>query len=162
MLKLMKYEQAHHELIENYLLSDSHLRFTSLPAEAVAAPAPLRTHILAMDAGQLVTFFSLDLGEDAFRLSQNKYAILVRSFSTDARYQGRGYAKRTLQLLPTFLKDNFPYVDKVVLAVNCKNAAAQGLYTGCGFTDTLRRCEGRTGSLIIMQKELVSIKQYIS
>src|SRR5699024_2005771 len=108
-------------------------------------PAPLRTHILAMDDGQLVTFFSLDLGEDAFRLSQNKYAILVRSFSTDARYQGRGYAKRALQLLPAFLKDNFPYVDKVVLAVNCKNVAAQGLYTGCGFIDTLRRCKGRTG-----------------
>src|SRR5699024_10109192 len=84
-MELLKYDQAYHELIENYRLSENNLRFTIRPRNAVASKAPSRTHILVMEAGRLVTFFTLDYGEDAQRFAQHDHAILIRSFSTDIR-----------------------------------------------------------------------------
>jgi len=159
-MELLKYDQAYHELIENYRLSENNLRFTIRPRNAVASKAPSRTHILVMEAGRLVTFFTLDYGEDAQRFAQHDHAILIRSFSTDIRHQGKGYAKKALQLLPQYITKQHTNITDMVLAVNIQNHTAQKLYERCGFLDTYQRCEGRNGPLIIMQKKVVEAKQY--
>lgn len=160
-MELLTYNDAYQELIENYRLSENHLRFTRLPQVAVASKDPSRTHMLAMQAGELVTFFTLSRGEIAQQLAQNEQAILISSFSTDARHQGNGYAKEALQLLPMYIQSYFPDINEVVLAVNCQNNAAQGLYAGCGFFDTYERCEGRCGTVNIMKMEIVREKQLV-
>ena len=72
----------------------------------------------------LVTFFVLHKKEGVRPYSKNPNAILLRTFSTDFRYQGKGYALKTLLLQPEFVKENFKDINEIVLAVNLKNEAA--------------------------------------
>ena len=49
-----------------------------------------------------------------------------------------------------YVKNNFPYINEIVLAVNIANTAAQNLYKKCGFTDYGVRRQGPKGELIVM------------
>lgn len=102
------------------------------------------------ERGEARHFFDLHKGEGTKPYSTNDKAILLRAFSTDYRYQGKGYAKQALQLLPAFVKENFHEINEIVLAVNVRNEAAQGLYKKCGFVDEGVREMGPKGELIIM------------
>jgi RimJ/RimL family protein N-acetyltransferase len=103
-----------------------------------------------MEKGKLVTFFVLHKNEGVKPYSNNIHAILLRAFSTDFRYQGMGYAKKALMLLPPFVKVNFKEINEIVLAVNVQNVVAQKLYQKCGFIDNGVRKMGKKGELIIM------------
>ncbi|MGX6979792.1 GNAT family N-acetyltransferase [Vagococcus elongatus] len=76
--------------------------------------------------------------------------MLLRSFSTDSRYIKRGYAKKTLRLLPQYMLEKHPAVNEVVLAVNVRNTVAQKLYLTCGFKDEGVRVEGPKGELLVL------------
>lgn len=47
--------------------------------------------------------------------------MLLRGSSTDFYHQGKGYAKKSLMLLPGFIHNECSYIDEIVLAVNVKN-----------------------------------------
>ena len=85
---------------------------------------------------KLVTFFVLDAGPQKADYTDENDALLLRSFSTDARFLRRGYAKEALRLLPNFVKTHFPATKQIVLAVNKKNSAAKKLYYSVGFVDS--------------------------
>jgi ribosomal protein S18 acetylase RimI-like enzyme len=102
----------------------------------------------------LYYFFVLDEGKDVDLYTSNQQALLLRTFSTDARYQGRGYAKQVLQLLPVFVQEHFPEANELVLAVNQRNLPAQKLYERSGFCYTNRHVAGPAGEQLVMSLPL--------
>lgn len=155
-LELYIYNDSFKDLIEQYQLTDEQLEFTGTPKECLELSREdcNRHSILAIDEGELVVFFVLHQHEGIKPYSNNEHAILIRAFSTDYRYQGKGFAKKALTLLPDFVKRNYKDINEIVLAVNVKNVAAQGLYMKCGYRDNGGRVMGIKGELIVMSYEL--------
>jgi RimJ/RimL family protein N-acetyltransferase len=155
-MQLYFYDERYKNLIEQYLLSEEQLRFTGTPTECIklSNEDPDRYSILAMAQENLVTFFNLHKNEGVKPFSNNDRSILLRAFSTDFRHQGKGYAKNVLLQLPSFVKEHFIEMNKIVLAVNLQNTIAQGLYKKCGFIDEGERRMGSKGELIIMSYHL--------
>lgn len=151
-MNLMKYERNLKDQIDNYILSEEQLQYTGTPSNAVELGNIdfYRHAILAINNNDLVTFFVLHENDGVKPYSENANAILLRTFSTDNRHQGKGYAKQSLLLLPEFVKEQFKHINEIVLAVNVKNLAAQTLYKKCGFIDEGVRKMGKKGELIIM------------
>ena len=155
-MQLNFFDEKYKNLIEQYQLSEDQRQFTATPTECIklSNEDPDRYSILAMVQDNLVTFFNLHKNEGVKPYSNNDRSILLRAFSTDFRYQGKGYAKNVLLKLPTFVKEHFNQVDEIVLAVNLQNTVAQGLYKKCGFIDEGERRMGNKGKLIIMRHHL--------
>lgn len=151
-MELFEYEVRYKKIIENYALSEEQLQFTGNPKECVElSEADENRHsILAIENNELVTFFVLHENKGVKPYSENPNAMLLRSFSTDYNYQGKGYAKQSLILLPGFVRKEYPHINEIVLAVNVKNIAAQSLYKKCGYIDEGMRKMGKKGELIIM------------
>lgn len=151
-MNLTLYTEQYKPLIDNYRLTEEQLRFTCTPKESIerSTKEKDRYNILVIEDEQLVTFFVLHRNEGVVPYSDNNHAILLRGFSTDDRHQGKGYAKKTLQLLPQFVKKEFPQINEIVLAVNIANIGAQSLYKKCGFVDKGFRVMGEKGELIVM------------
>lgn len=151
-MNLIRYERNLKDKIDNYNLSEEQLQYTGTPSNAVELGNldSNRHAILAINNNDLVTFFVLHENEGVKPYSENSNAILLRTFSTDYRHQGKGYAKQSLLLLPKFIKGEFKHINEIVLAVNVKNLAAQTLYKKCGFIDEGVRKMGKKGELIIM------------
>lgn len=150
------YKDRFHNAIEQYQLTEEQLRFTGKPIDCIELSNgdSDRFSILAMQEDKLVNFFVLHKNEGVKPYSNNNNSILLRAFSTDFRYQGKGYAKKALMLLPAFVMENFIQINEIVLAVNLKNEAAQGLYKKCGFVDEGVRKMEKKGELIIMSYHL--------
>ncbi|MFD1900455.1 GNAT family N-acetyltransferase [Enterococcus termitis] len=87
--------------------------------------------------------------------ADNEHAVLLRTFSTDHRYQGKGYAKKALRLLHDFTKKLFPTADEIILAVNKKNISAQTLYKKSGFVPMDKIVEGAAGPQYVMTLSLL-------
>ena len=151
-MELFIYKEAFRPAIEQYQLSEEQLEFTGTPLDAIelAQGNHDRHCILAIEEGNPVTFFVLHEQEGPKSYSDNSRAILLRTFSTDFRYQGKGYAKQSLVLLPDFVRAHFPHMNEIVLGVNLRNTAAQTLYQRCGFIDEGRRMLGKRGEQIVM------------
>lgn len=151
-MKLMFYEDSAQSLIEEYTITDEQLRYTKSPQENIelARQDHSRHAILAMDGDKLVTFFVLHEKDGVKPYTSNDKALLIRSFSTDYYEQGKGYAKKALQLLPDFVRQHFPHINELVLGVNVPNKAAQALYTKCGFVDEGRRVMGFRDEIKVM------------
>jgi len=144
-------DKFYHHIIE-YQLSEEQLMYTDTPFNSIQLQKDdsNRSSILAIENDQLVTFFVLHKNEGVKPYSNNSNAILLRAFSTDYRYQGKGYAKKSLLLLPSFITKHFRDINEIVLAVNVKNEVAQNLYKKCGFIDEGVRKMGRKGELMIL------------
>jgi RimJ/RimL family protein N-acetyltransferase len=146
------YDARFSHAIDQYQLSEEQLRFTGEPKDCIklSNEDSERYSTLAIENDQLVTFFVLHINEGVKPYSENNHAILLRAFSTDFRHQGKGYAKKALMMLPSFVKENFREINEIVLAFNLGNEAAQELYRKCGFIDKGERRMGPKGELIIM------------
>jgi len=155
-MQLYFYNERYESKINDYMITKEQLRFTIAPKECLelAKEDNERYPILAIKDEQLVTFFVLHMNKGVKPYSNNEEAILIRSFSTDFRYQEQGFAKTTLRLLPQFVKRNFNKINEMILAVNLQNKAAQSLYKKCGFVDEGERRMGSKGELIIMSYHL--------
>ena len=151
-MQLYTYDDRFKNEVEAYELSEEQLRYTGHPKDCIklSEEDSNRYSILAMEEDELVTFFVLHKNEGVKPYSTNNNSILLRAFSTDFRFQGRGYAKKALMLLPQFVRENFKEMNEIVLAVNIQNVKAQELYKKCGFIDNGVRKMGRKGELMIM------------
>lgn len=155
-MQLNFYNEKFRNAVDQYILTDEQLRFTGMPADSIklSNEDSDRHSILALKGDTLVTFFVLHKNEGVKPYSNNQNAILLRAFSTDSRYQGKGYAHTALTSLPDFVKEYFGEINEIVLAVNLQNEAAQRLYQKCGYIDEGERRMGTKGELIIMSYHL--------
>ena len=85
---------------------------------------------------QEVGFFSLRPGmSDEIEQLRRRDSCTLWSFFIDSKFQGRGIAKEALGRILPLAKEYFPSVERIGLSVNCRNAAAYGLYAKAGFED---------------------------
>jgi RimJ/RimL family protein N-acetyltransferase len=105
--------------------------------------------------GLAVGLFQLNTGLEKMDYGTNTNAILLRSFSLNPTFQGKGIAKEVLRQLPDFIRRNFPEVNEVLLSVNKRNSHAHRLYSDAGFTDTGRLMNGPFGEQHILSFKLI-------
>src|SRR5699024_2852574 len=125
MIEFVKYSKEYAPFIHCYQLTNDDLRFTTLPRDAMESSNPTISHILVMDQVQLVTFFSLEENKGTGPFTGYSEALIIRSFSTDTRFQGLGYGQAVFQLLPDFMERHFPAFTELVLAVNTENRSEE-------------------------------------
>ncbi|MBX5320002.1 MULTISPECIES: GNAT family N-acetyltransferase [Staphylococcus] len=135
-IKAYKSELYHQVANLEVLESDS--KFTKTPLENIksAQEDADRHPTLVMKDGVCVAFFTLHEGDGPKDYTDNSQAIFFRSFSVDQRYRGRGIGKRTIELLPSYVKDCYPHINEITLAVNTDNKRAIDLYQQAGYQHT--------------------------
>lgn len=106
---LKKYTDDFSTMIQQYQLNDEQLLFTGTPEIPIkiALVNPFIHPIVGIDNGRLTNFFVLDEKKDVALYTTNEQAILLRSFSTDERYQGCGYAKAYYERYPNLFDSIF-------------------------------------------------------
>lgn len=138
-------------MLKDYDLTEEQLRFTATPMGSIekAEKEPDRFPVVILDGENIAGYFALHTNEGPRPYSRNPHAILLRSYSIRDSYQGRGIAQESMRLLPSYVREHFPEVNEIVLAVNYQNTAAQHIYQKAGFTDTGTRVMGRSGEQFI-------------
>ncbi|RHW37219.1 GNAT family N-acetyltransferase [Neobacillus notoginsengisoli] len=146
------YQEHHRPSFEDYNLPEEQLKYTAVPLEEVkkCAEDSKRHPVVILHNGVPAGFFVLHESEGIREHSENPTAILLRGYSVSARHQGKGIARRSLELLPGFVKRNFPGKSEIVLAVNHANLAAQHVYVKAGFSDRGRRVVGPIGEQFVL------------
>lgn len=134
----------------DYILPEHQARFADVPRQIFATNTTLphdKLPVVMRYQDEAIGFFILDTGADLAKYSDNPNAVLLRAYSLNPAYQGRGLAQMSLSagvLLP-FFRQHFGDADELVLAVNHANVSAQKLYLATGFQDSGRRVQGAFG-----------------
>lgn len=151
-IQLVKYTNHYKPFISNYHLPPDKLQFTCYPLEKINDPTLSKEtlHVLILNLDTPVGYFALESGEKVLKYTKNINARLLTSFSINNDFQGNGYAKQSLHLLPNFVNKNFKDVNEVVLGVNKRNTAAINLYNKTGFLDHNEIFLGPSGEQHIM------------
>ncbi|WP_068786139.1 GNAT family N-acetyltransferase [Paenibacillus phocaensis] len=136
--QLRFYTEHDFEALQRFELTSEQVTYTAMPSKALEAAAqdPNRYPVVIQSAeAEIVGFFVLHRNAELPSLVDNPRVLLLRALSVDFRQQGKGYAKSAMLQLPAFVREHFPEVDEIVLAVNVQNHAAQQLYLQVGFED---------------------------
>ncbi|MCA1029660.1 GNAT family N-acetyltransferase [Bacillus timonensis] len=155
-IHLSFYKPEHEKALLQFHLPDELKKFTALPSEVLqlSIEDKNRYPIVILNGDTPVGFFVLHHGPDIQKHSMNGKAILLRAFLIDQKHHGKGYAKKGMEALPSFVKENLPAFNEVVLAVNFQNPVAKRLYEKAGFVDNGGRLEGRIGMQYILHLAL--------
>jgi RimJ/RimL family protein N-acetyltransferase len=150
-VSLAFYKPEYKQMLLNYSLSEEQQRYTALPVDALqkCESEPDRHPIVILYGHQPAGFFVLHGWEGVKAFSDNKEAILLRAYSVNSPFQGRGIASQSIKLLSPFVKEHFRDVNEVILAVNHENTVAQSVYKKGGFKDKGIRAMGREGEMFI-------------
>ncbi len=101
-----------------------------------------------------IGFFILDTGADKFNITDNQNAVLIRSFSINPNFQGKGYGKLAMKLATDFVKEHLPTINELVLSVNCRNIRAYQVYLKAGYQDTGKTIIGVAGKQHVLSLPL--------
>ncbi|UOR11893.1 GNAT family N-acetyltransferase [Halobacillus amylolyticus] len=147
LLKLTEYTTDYEQAVASFYLPKQQLQFTRYPIEKITDPALSESthHILIVNEDRPVGYFALEDGGKLFKYTNNLQARLLTCFSIDSRYQGKGYAKKGLNLLPAFILNHLHHINEVVLGVNERNKPAISLYKKVGFIDNNEILVGKKG-----------------
>lgn len=151
-MKLQFYQASatDNQQIKDYLLEDD--TYTAHPSELIKTNKPERSLIKIHAEETLVGFFAIDLNAMPEFCTQEH--VVIRALSISEAHRRKHYAKEALESLPLFLKQHFPQVKTILLAVNHANQSGQNLYKKVGFHDTQKRKFGQLGEQFIFKKEL--------
>lgn len=150
------YANIDYAAISSYRLPDEQAIYTSMPVDVVEAfqkDSANQPFVIYVDQA-LVGCFALYTEPKGNVYTANEKALLLKSFSIDSRYQKRGYALRTLQILPELAKRLYSQKDEIILTVHYTNTPAQNLYRKAGFVDKGLRYEGEYGEEWIMHMDV--------
>lgn len=157
MIQLKFFEQKDFPGV-NYTLDENQLQYTAT-AEQALKKIEEREDTLAFPITILKDehpcgFFVLDFGDDKLELTNNKQAMLLRSFSVNPEFQGKGIGKEAMIKVEEFVRENFKDCDEIVLAVDQGNISAFQLYGNTGYHYEGKNRIGRSGPQYIMHKKL--------
>ncbi len=157
MIQLKFYEQKDFPGV-NYALDENQLQYTA-SAEQALQRIEEREDTLAFPITILKDedpcgFFVLDFGDDKLELTDNKDAMLLRSFSINPEMQGKGIRTAAMIQVDEFVRENFKDCEEIVLAVNQNNISAYQLYRKVGYHYEGKTRIGRSGPQYIMYKKL--------
>jgi GNAT superfamily N-acetyltransferase len=152
LVQLIKYKKYYEPFISNFHLPPEKLQFTCYPLEKINDPNLSKDsiHVLILNKDIPVGYFALESGEKVLKYTKNLNARLLTAFSINHDFQGNGFAKKGLHLLPGFVSRNLKNVNEIVLGVNKRNTAAINLYKKTGFVDHNEVFIGPSGEQHIM------------
>lgn len=155
-ITLSFFKTEHNALLANYQLNEEQKRYTALPFDALEkCDIDRDRHPVVIHYGNEVGgFFVLHGWGGVKQFSENQDAILLRAYSVNASFQGRGIASNSMSLLPSFVREHFPSKNEIILAVNHSNKIAQHVYLKGGFKDKGNRAMGREGEMFILHMDL--------
>jgi len=150
------FKPEYNGLLEDYQLLEGQMKYTALPLDALEKcdVDPGRHPVAILYGKKLAGFFVLHGWDGAKAYSDNQDAILLRAYSVNAVFQGKGVAKSSMRLLPSFVKKNFPSTNEIILAVNHANNIAQHVYFKGGFIDKGIRAMGNEGEMLILHMDV--------
>lgn len=139
-----------------YELPKEQLEFSGMPQDIIDRDKenPLKHLVIIQARNEAAGFLVLDESEDRKKYSNNPNALLLRGFSVNPKFQGRGIATGSIYALQEFSKSEFPNFDEVVLGVNARNKPAIRLFKKAGFEDTGRRFMRTSGEQIVMSMRI--------
>ncbi|MCM3764550.1 GNAT family N-acetyltransferase [Neobacillus niacini] len=145
------FNEKYRSYLEDYYLSEDQVKFTAHPLDALLAckKDPTRFPVVIFYNDLPAGFFVLHGWEGVKEYWDNRAAILLRGYSVNTAFQGRGIAQKSMALLPEFVKQHFPDRNEIILSVNHGNALAQHVYKKSGFVDKGVRTMGSKGELHI-------------
>lgn len=157
MVHLKFYEQKDFPGVD-YALDENQLQYTASAGQALQRieerEDTLAFPITILKDEDPCGFFVLDFGDDKLELTDNKDAMLLRSFSINPELQGKGIGKTAMIQVDEFVRENFKDCDEIVLAVNQNNISAYQLYRKVGYQYEGKIRIGRSGPQYIMYKKL--------
>ncbi|MGE8207789.1 GNAT family N-acetyltransferase [Heyndrickxia sp. NPDC080065] len=153
-VELHVYKPEFFDALKDFNLPKEQEQFTALPSEMLEVSHE-RHPIVILSDNEPVGFFVLHSSARVKEYTDNPDAMLLTAFSVNHLHQGKGFAKKGLQQLNTFIHQEFPTCNEVVLAVNKRNIPAQKLYEKVGYEDTGRRKMGKIGEQLIFSLSLV-------
>ncbi len=161
MVTIAVYQPDYFDALTAYRLNEEQSQFSRIPAQVLTDAEIMsntrRFHYCIVFDEQPVGFFSLDFSNDRLIYTSNIDAVLLRSFSVNPAFQGKGIAKTALLQLPAFVKQHFPATTEIVFGVNARNTSAYQLYLKTGYSDSGSIYEGIKGPQYVMFKKLEEI-----
>lgn len=147
------YEDQDYQSIIQYSLPREQALYTSMPADVIETfrNDAFNQPFIICNGDVLVGCFALYTDASGNIYTNNKNAILLKSFSIDARHQKKGYAYQALRMLPSVVKNNYQDKDEIILTVHETNAAAISLYKKAGFVYRSKNYDGEYGIERIFQ-----------
>lgn len=157
MLSLIPYTSSHFTSL-SYQLNEEQAQFTTSIDDCINQRKDLDDSDKSIIVIQLdeipIGFFILDKGIDRLQLTENPKSLLMRSYSINPEYQGKGYGKKVMQLLTDYIKQHDDLIEELVLSVNLKNQHAYHVYLKSGFEDTGKKITGIKGLQYILSKKI--------
>ena len=156
MLQLVSYNEKYYEPL-NYKLLPEQVEFTSSIDQCKRwGLFDFQKSVITImyNDEPIGFFFILDKGNDKFKLTDNKFAILLRSFFPKPNLSGKGLGKKSVLLITDLLKQKYPETNEIVLSVNVRNISAYNTYLNTGFVDTEKYVEGIMGQQHILSKKI--------
>lgn len=158
MVELIPYQSAHFEELNSFQLDEIQSQFTASVYQNIverkieSIPGKFPVTILYDEIP--VGFFILDDSEEKLIFTADENAVLLRSLSLNPNYQGKGVGKQTMILIDDYVRNQFPKITHITLAVNTKNEHAIQLYLKTGYQDTGRTYDGFIGPQFIFSKQV--------
>ena len=157
MLVLIAYQPTHF-LSLSYQLNDEQSQFTTSIDYCIHERKDLEDpdkSIIVIELDEKpIGFFILDKGTDRLQLTTNSNSILIRSYSINPEYQGKGYGKKVMELLENYINQLEDPINELVLSVNFENKHAYQVYLKSGFEDTGSEIIGIRGPQHVLQKKI--------
>ncbi|WP_251550702.1 GNAT family N-acetyltransferase [Neobacillus muris] len=155
-IRLEFYCPAYKQQMENYILPEDQAQFSAKPLDALAAcdEDDERFPVMILSDHSLAGFFVLHESGGVKDYYNNKKALLLRAYSVNPSFQGKGIAQQSLKMLPAFVRTQFPDKTEVILCVNVKNTLAQHVYKKSGFEDRGLRVMGTKGEMFVYHMNL--------
>lgn len=157
MISLIPYISSHFSSL-SYRLDEQQAQFTTSIDDCVNQRKDLEDSDKSIVVIQLgvtpIGFFILDKGVDRLQLTKNLKSLLIRSYSINPEYQGRGYGKKVMELVADYVIRYYDSVEELVLSVNLENEHAYQIYLKSGFEDTGRKITGIRGAQYVLSRLL--------
>ncbi|MFC0238327.1 GNAT family N-acetyltransferase [Fictibacillus phosphorivorans] len=152
-MKIRMYESRDFQSAMEYCLPPEQSLFTSMPDEVLKtfqSDIFNQPFVIYFDQ-QLVGWFALYTDQSGNIYTNNKQAILLKSFSIDVRFQKRGFGLDSLKLLPNIVKQQYKGKNEIILTVHETNDAAISLYRKAGFIHKGENYNGEYGIEMIFR-----------
>lgn len=157
MLSLIPYDSSHFDPL-SYRLDGEQSQFTTSIDECINQRKDLedvnKLIVVIRSNETPVGFFILDNGSDRMELTDNPKSLLIRSYSINPIYQGKGYGKYAMESVENYTKEKYDGIEELVLSVNIQNERAYHLYLKAGFEDTGRQINGIRGAQYVLSKKI--------
>ncbi|HEU5141230.1 MAG TPA: GNAT family N-acetyltransferase [Bacillales bacterium] len=148
-VELRQYKPEHLKILREFKLPEAMAQYTAFPAVVLENLTDGQFPIVILSNNEPVGFFVLHSTDRVQEYTDNLKAMLLTALSINHSEQGKGFAKKGMNILKSFVNQEFPEYNEIVLAVNHQNIPAQNLYGRVGFSDTGRRKIGRIGEQFI-------------